>query len=208
MKSMKVIEEAFGEVKEASGIADLEEIVTTFIKSEEQNLQLMNYASLLLSDIDTFEEMNKELQKEYEDLQQEKRHREQLVHENVQDHERKRLMGLLDSRKKMIEELKGRIASLSETVETMLKTFSGSPLQNYVIDNYNYDAGVALNDNNVEQYVAELEDYTETLLMYLAKERETPEKPMLKALREWKEIELKHGDVTVSRFALLGFDPF
>jgi hypothetical protein len=40
-----VIEEAFEVIKEGSGIKNLDEIVTTFIKSEEQNYSLWNYVN-------------------------------------------------------------------------------------------------------------------------------------------------------------------
>jgi hypothetical protein len=40
-----VIEEAFRVIKEGSGITKIDEIVTTFIKSEEQNYALWNYVN-------------------------------------------------------------------------------------------------------------------------------------------------------------------
>lgn len=49
---MKVIDEAFTQIKESSGIIDIEEIMNTFIKSEEQNYSLYNYVDLLSSEID------------------------------------------------------------------------------------------------------------------------------------------------------------
>lgn len=42
-KHMKLIEEAFNDIKEKSGINTLQEITNTFIKSEEQNYALYNY---------------------------------------------------------------------------------------------------------------------------------------------------------------------
>lgn len=36
-KNMAIIEESFNKIKEISGIMDIEEIASTFIKSEEQN---------------------------------------------------------------------------------------------------------------------------------------------------------------------------
>jgi hypothetical protein len=35
MRNVKVIEDAFEQIKDASGISSIEEIVTTFIKAEE-----------------------------------------------------------------------------------------------------------------------------------------------------------------------------
>ncbi len=42
----------------------MEEIVTTFIKAEEQNYSLYNYVNMLNSDIDTVEEQNKQIGEE------------------------------------------------------------------------------------------------------------------------------------------------
>ena len=60
-KHMKLIEEAFNDIKEKSGINTLEEITNTFIKSEEQNYALYNYLDELSRNIQTLEDENKEL---------------------------------------------------------------------------------------------------------------------------------------------------
>ena len=46
-KNASIIEQAFEQIKESSGISNVEEIVTTFIKAEEQNYSLYNYVNLL-----------------------------------------------------------------------------------------------------------------------------------------------------------------
>lgn len=47
MRNSRIIEDAFEQIKEATGIQNIEEIVTTFIKAEEQNHSLYNYVNLL-----------------------------------------------------------------------------------------------------------------------------------------------------------------
>ena len=69
MKNMKIIDEAFKIIKETSGITDIEEIMNTFIKSEEQNYSLFNYVNVLTQDIDFLEENNKDLTAEIELLE-------------------------------------------------------------------------------------------------------------------------------------------
>jgi len=56
MRNAKIIEDAFEQIKEATGIQNIEEIVTTFIKAEEQNHSLYNYVNLLNQDTDAVEE--------------------------------------------------------------------------------------------------------------------------------------------------------
>mgnify|MGYP000934515959 FL=1 len=58
---MKVIEDAFEQIKQATGISNNEEIVTTFIKAQEQNYSLYNYVHMLNTETDLLEESNKEI---------------------------------------------------------------------------------------------------------------------------------------------------
>lgn len=50
-KSMKAIDDAFNVIKEATGITDIDEIRTTFIKGEEQNYGLLTYVDVLSQEI-------------------------------------------------------------------------------------------------------------------------------------------------------------
>lgn len=56
VRNVKIIEDAFEQIKEQTGISSVEEIVTTFVKAEEQNYSLYNYVNMLNSDIDMIEE--------------------------------------------------------------------------------------------------------------------------------------------------------
>jgi hypothetical protein len=58
IRNVGVIEDAFEQIQEQTGIQSIEEIVSTFIKAEEQNYSLYNYVNKLNSDIDTIEEQN------------------------------------------------------------------------------------------------------------------------------------------------------
>ena len=56
VRNVNIIEDAFNQIKQQTGIPSTEEIVTTFIKAEEQNYSLYNYVNMLNSDIDMIEE--------------------------------------------------------------------------------------------------------------------------------------------------------
>lgn len=47
LKNAMIIEAAFEQIKDSSGISNIDEIVTTFIKAEEQNYSLFNYVNML-----------------------------------------------------------------------------------------------------------------------------------------------------------------
>ena len=61
LRNVKVIEDAFEQIKEASGISNIEEIVTTFIKAEEQNHSLYNYVNMLNTETDALDENNRDI---------------------------------------------------------------------------------------------------------------------------------------------------
>jgi hypothetical protein len=67
VRNAKVIEEAFETIKDATGITNIDEIVTTFIKAEEQNYSLFTYVDQLNQEADKLEEQNYYLDKRIED---------------------------------------------------------------------------------------------------------------------------------------------
>ena len=64
LRNVKVIEDAFEQIKDATGIASIDEIVTSFIKAEEQNYSLYNYVNMLGTETDLLEESNKEIKEQ------------------------------------------------------------------------------------------------------------------------------------------------
>ena len=64
MRNVKVIEDAFEQIKEATGITAIEEIVTSFIKAEEQNYSLLNYVNKLTNETDQLEDSNREIKEQ------------------------------------------------------------------------------------------------------------------------------------------------
>jgi hypothetical protein len=64
MRNAKIIEDAFESIREQSGSSSLniEEIVTTFIKADEQNRSLQTYVNLLNQESDVMEEKDRQLE--------------------------------------------------------------------------------------------------------------------------------------------------
>jgi hypothetical protein len=69
-RNVEIITDAFTQIKQQTGIQSIEEIVTTFIKAEEQNYQLTNYVNKLNSEIDMIEEQNKNIEQEIKTLEE------------------------------------------------------------------------------------------------------------------------------------------
>lgn len=92
VRNVKIIEDAFEQIKEQTGISSNDEIVTTFCKSEEQNNSLINYINNLNSEIDVIGELNKNIEgeiKRHEELGQlsekEKRGLKQKLRQEIAD---------------------------------------------------------------------------------------------------------------------------
>jgi len=51
-KNVKVILDAFDQIKTTTGISNIQEILTAFIKAEEQNNSLFNYVNMLNTEYD------------------------------------------------------------------------------------------------------------------------------------------------------------
>ncbi|CAN0172184.1 unnamed protein product, partial [Discosporangium mesarthrocarpum] len=57
-------EEAFSKIKSATGIEDIEELVRTFIKNEDQNFSLFNYVNEQQNELEKLEEQLQGLREE------------------------------------------------------------------------------------------------------------------------------------------------
>lgn len=68
MRNVKVIEDAFEQIKEATGITAIDEIVTSFIKAEEQNYSLLNYVNKLTNETDQLEDSNREIREQIDKM--------------------------------------------------------------------------------------------------------------------------------------------
>lgn len=68
LRNVKVIEDAAEQIKEATGITAIDEIVTSFIKAEEQNYSLLNYVNKLTNETDQLENSNREIREQIEKM--------------------------------------------------------------------------------------------------------------------------------------------
>jgi coiled-coil domain-containing protein 63/114 len=59
-------EEAFAKIQQATGIKDIDELVTTFIEAEDQNFALFNYVNELNAEVEKLEEQINEIKVEIE----------------------------------------------------------------------------------------------------------------------------------------------
>ena len=176
IRNVKVIEDAFEQIREAEGIPTVQEIVSTFVKSEEQNYHMTNYLNTLNSEIDTIQEQNRKIQAEiekHEKIQKLSEDEKQAQIEQLKtDIQVTKLQ--IEQRDSEIEKRMNNLKQIQKHVEKMVAAFQSSSLPLSVAQHMQYDEDTILNDKNATQYMAEVEEYIGLLITNLAYKRQQP----------------------------------
>lgn len=177
IRNVHVIEDAFAQIKQQTGISSTEEIVTTFIKAEEQNYSLYNYVNMLNSEIDIIEEQNKNIEAEirrHEELGDMTEKEKEVVRHKLQMNiaESDEQMSQVDNQIKLCED---QMTQIKDYVWNMVEHFKKSHFFLSVAQNNVYDDDTQFNENNVTNFLAELEEYISLFITYMAYRQENPD---------------------------------
>lgn len=180
-RNVEVIEHAFSQIEKATGISSVEEIVTTFIKAEEQNYSLFNYVNMLNSDIDTIETSNSHIADQIQHHQKLK-----TMSESDKDAARDNFVKEIAENKasntqttSQITNIETQMSQIKEFVEKMCEKFKNEPhFKLSVATHMQYDEGTQFNENNVTLYLAELEEYISNFITFLAQREKNPDAPI------------------------------
>lgn len=176
-RNMKVIDEAFNTIKEATGLTDIEEIQSTFIKGEEQNYNLLTYVDVLNQEIDTIADANETLRIKNENLKIENAEKQRFL-SGTPDDEKKRLkiQQYIDVKKKEVDEFQEMLNEIQPHLKEVLIKLASSRFNRanpHKVQEYE-NSGVTLNDSNLNEYLSELEEYTNAILLYKGKSANQP----------------------------------
>lgn len=177
VRNVHIIEDAFAQIIQQTGISSTEEIVTTFIKAEEQNYSLYNYVNTLNSEIDMIEEQNRNIEQEIKrheelgDLTEKEKEivREQLKTE-IADNEK-----IASEKDTQIKTIETDMITIKNNVQSMCEEFKKSHFWLSVAQNMQYDSDTTFNESNVTMFLAELEEYISLFITYLAYKQENPD---------------------------------
>lgn len=104
-RNMKVIDEAFTTIKEATGLTDILEIQNTFIKGEEQNYNLLTYVDVLNQEIDNLVDVNQNLRAKNEQLKKDNEEKQKILNDTPEDEKRRiKIQEYVDKKKKEVDE--------------------------------------------------------------------------------------------------------
>jgi len=179
-RNVEVIEHAFSQIEKATGISSVEEIVTTFIKAEEQNLSLFNYVNMLNSDVDLIEEQNKQIGeqiKHHQKLQQMSNAEKEVFTKNLQQEidDTKKSNGEKESQ---INNIENQMVQIKDSCHAMVDKFRDSQFKLAVASHMQYDGDSLFNENNVTLYLSELEEYISNFITHLAQKDKNPDAPI------------------------------
>lgn len=151
IRNVRVIEDAFEQIKEASGISNIEEIVTTFVKAEEQNHSLYNYVNMLNTETDVLEESNKDIKEQINRIVergQMSENEKKNLHKQLES-ECKRLESEIDRNIKEADEAKKTFLRVQPHVELMIKEFAKTKFFLSVAHKQHYEQGFNFNEGNI-----------------------------------------------------------
>ena len=171
------------ELNQTTGIGTIEEIVTTFIKSEEQNYSLYNYANNLGQECDSFEEQNKRMENEI--LRREggslKTEEEMQKKKKQLEAQKKECLDAINSKKAEIEQGEESIRKIQEPFVKIMSIFKDCPLSILVSEKLNYSNETIFNTQTIKQYLAEAEEYITTYITLVA-EKNNIENPLVSSM--------------------------
>lgn len=170
IRNAKIIEEAFETIKEGSGITNYDEIVTTFIKAEEQNYSLYSYVNQLNQETDILEENNRYLDSEIERYEQLAKMTTQELHDRLgqmREHAGD-LKNEIHEAQDQCKYMQNNFQEVKEMVQKMVEKFKQAKFTAKVAATQLYDENTVFNENNVTNYLAELEEYISSLITFVA----------------------------------------
>jgi hypothetical protein len=176
IRNVKLIEDAFEQIKESTGISSIDEIVTTFIKAEEQNYSLFNYVNRLGQETDQLEDTNKKIKLDIQNFKKSEQLDELEREKHIEDMRTQitDMSSEIDNASKEKYFFKEQLGIIQNHVERMVTLFKKSKFILAVASNMSYEDGTAFNDTNVIQYLAELEEYISSLITYQAFKNDDP----------------------------------
>jgi len=170
VRNARVITEAFDVIKQGSGITNIDEIVTTFIKAEEQNYSLFNYVNELDQECDALEESNLKIDNEIDRYNTMSKLNKTELKEKIEymKEESENLRDQIQRGQAECDDVIEEFGEMQGLVQEMVKSFKEAHFTARVAESMQYDEHTSFNENNVTIYLAELEEYISSLITYAA----------------------------------------
>eukprot|EP00238_Polyblepharides_amylifera_P006699 CAMPEP_0196594476 /NCGR_PEP_ID=MMETSP1081-20130531/78490_1 /TAXON_ID=36882 /ORGANISM="Pyramimonas amylifera, Strain CCMP720" /LENGTH=463 /DNA_ID=CAMNT_0041918757 /DNA_START=9 /DNA_END=1400 /DNA_ORIENTATION=+ len=196
-------DEVFAKIQAATGISEMDELVLSFTKAEDQNYSLFNFANDLNQDIERLEELVSSLQEEEKRLSGE---------DKESDHSRQ---GVIKELEKKLSNVEGKTVMFKDKGESGQKTLNAlkaaiSSIYNKMACQSVFDKELQLEgvtENNMVQLLGIIEQRGNMLLQIKAKSGTAEEGKVAKALEELSGKILGSGPNVPAGGALVAIHP-
>jgi len=166
LKNSRVIEDAFEQIKEATGMSNIDEIVSTFIKSEEQNTNLYNYVNNLTQEMEALEEKNDKLKAIINQKNEQEKKTEDKIKEEKENAEKELgdLKTSIVQKAEMINNFEQIFKDIQLPVSDVMDLFNKANVVLTVKTDLKFNETTSFNEQNILGYMAIFEEYLDNLL--------------------------------------------
>ena len=167
-RHIKVLEEAFEHLHEASGIMDLQDIVTSIIKTREQHSSLYSHMNTLLAEIDVLEEVlgNAKSSIDHQREARESGKRKALQIKADLKTQVSTMVSYVSSKSGHLSKVKDQLSQTFTAIKLIAALFSAEEFQDIMVTRFSQDDKVS--HETVLSYLAEVDAGVSSLLMWLA----------------------------------------
>lgn len=170
MKHIKVVEDAFNQIKQATGIPSIEEIVTAFIKSQEQNYQIYTYMNNLNSEIDTLEDYLSRTKEKIRTMEHYKESGKRTVNEMHESllFKADKLDNKTEKKQKEISRLRNKFQSVLSAVGKIQGVMESLPIHTQLNKTFEQSWLEDTNEENLMNSLGYIEEFINYMIILLA----------------------------------------
>ena len=127
---------------------------------------------MLNQEIDNLVDVNQHLRAKNEQLKKDNQEKQRILNETPEEEKRRmKIQEYIDKKKKDVDDFQGMLTEISPLVKEVLIKLASSKFNRgnpHRVQEY-LNSGVNLNDSNLAEYLSELEDYTNSILVFKGK---------------------------------------
>jgi hypothetical protein len=167
-KNSEMINEAFSRIIKFLGLDDVDELPIVYKKIEDQMSNIGIYLSRLENEENNLEDEKKILEDKIKFLQDKKIENKIDEEMFIKDKEKKinDLMSAIEKIEKDVNEKKKFFVKIQPLTDEYLKNLNSSILADYVINKMQIDEKLAYNENTVNKFISNVEDYYNLIQMF------------------------------------------
>ena len=169
-KHIKVVQDAFRQIKQATGIPRIEDIVTAFIKSQEQNYQIYSYMNNLNSEIDTLEDYLNRTKEKIKMMENLKSSGEKNIKDLVNSLEEKssKLNEKLEKKQNEINYLRHNFQTVLQGIKKIYNVIQNLPIKTQLNKNFEKSWLDEANYENLMYSLGFIEEFINYMVILLA----------------------------------------